>query len=148
MPGSGRDAADFTSLVEARARVASGSEREAIAGVRARSVHAIGSGLEAVRERPAEPPRDAAASLARAYAEEQAPATPRALPDCDPETIARELGLTPALSARELERIRRDFALASHPDRALPWQRELATRRMSLANMLIDQALAAKKRGS
>jgi hypothetical protein len=72
----------------------------------------------------------------------------RALPDSDPETIARELGLSPGLSARELERVRRDFALASHPDRALPWQRELATRRMSLANMLIDQALAAKKRGS
>ena len=62
------------------------------------------------------------------------------------EAIAGELGLTPALGARDLERIRREFALANHPDRVLPAARDLATRRMTIANMLIDQALQDRKR--
>jgi hypothetical protein len=83
-------------------------------------------------------------TLARIYGEEPtAPLLERL--DCDPEAVARELSLAKAMTARELERIRRDFALANHPDRVVAAQRDLATRRMSLANMLIDQALQEKK---
>ncbi len=55
------------------------------------------------------------------------------------QAIAEELGLTPGLGTIDLQRIRRDFAKKNHPDRfALP-QRINAQRRMSIANMLIDE---------
>lgn len=68
------------------------------------------------------------------------------LPACDLEALTGELQLAPQLTAREIERIRRDFALANHPDRVAPADRDLATRRMALANVLIDQALQGKRR--
>jgi len=55
--------------------------------------------------------------------------------------VAEELALDPGLSVDDLQRIRRKFALDNHPDRVAPWLREEATRRMTMANMLIDQAL-------
>jgi hypothetical protein len=145
MPGTQQRAPTFSSLLDARAEAANNRERSARPTTQARSIHAIGRGLEAVREKPARPEPGVAATLALAYDEEQAPSAPRLPADCDRDTIARELGLMPGLDASELERIRRDFALASHPDRALPQQRELATRRMSVANMLIDEALAQRR---
>jgi hypothetical protein len=55
--------------------------------------------------------------------------------------VAEELGLRPGLTPAELGRIRRSFALANHPDRAAPAHRDEATRRMAIANILIDRAL-------
>lgn len=60
----------------------------------------------------------------------------------DPEEIARELGLPGMRTAEEVARARRRFALANHPDRLDPSQRETATRRMMVANQLLDAALA------
>lgn len=60
---------------------------------------------------------------------------------CDPASLAAELGLRAGLQPVELRRIRRAFALANHPDRLDPSRREAASRRMTLANALIDEAL-------
>jgi hypothetical protein len=98
-------------------------------------------------EPPADVPRDMPEALSHAYAEEEA--HPPALPSaCDAAALARELGLGAELTARDLERIRRNFALANHPDRVSASERDLATLRMTLANALIDQALAKRGRNS
>jgi hypothetical protein len=57
--------------------------------------------------------------------------------------IAAELGLRPGLTSQELARARRAFALANHPDRLSAEHRDRATRRMAMANILIDRALKA-----
>ncbi|BDA86874.1 hypothetical protein Sa4125_44160 [Aureimonas sp. SA4125] len=58
----------------------------------------------------------------------------------DPEDIAEELGLAALTSSEALSRLRRKFALQNHPDRVRPAYRDRANRRMTIANMLIDQA--------
>jgi hypothetical protein len=60
---------------------------------------------------------------------------------CDPLSLAAELGLKAGMTRAELQRLRRRFALANHPDRLSPSRREAASRRMTLANSLIDAAL-------
>ena len=57
------------------------------------------------------------------------------------ERIAEELGLTSELGTIDLRRIRRDFAKRNHPDRFGPANRSNAERRMSIANMLIDELM-------
>lgn len=64
----------------------------------------------------------------------------------DPKTVARELRITTRMSVADLTRLRRTFALANHPDRLAETEREIATRRMMIANELIDDAM--KKRAS
>jgi hypothetical protein len=132
---------DFASLLDARAQAAASSEPGAPSPRRTGPVYAVGSGPDSSRE-----PANAADALARLYADEGAHSATSASLACDREAIARELGLTPALGAKDLERIRRAFALANHPDRAAPTARDLATARMTLANTLIDQALHDRKR--
>jgi hypothetical protein len=101
-----------------------------------------------MREPPTASPLDAAEARTRLYVEEHTPAPPTTVPPTpvgDHDGVARELGLTPEMTAKELERARREFALANHPDRVVPLHRDLATRRMTLANMLIDRALQGKR---
>jgi hypothetical protein len=57
------------------------------------------------------------------------------------EFIGDELQLNPNLSVEELKRLRREFAASNHPDRVDPSERQRATRRMTLVNVLIDKAL-------
>jgi hypothetical protein len=57
------------------------------------------------------------------------------------EAIAEELGLSPSLGTIDLKRIRRAFAKRNHPDRFEPAKRSSAERRMSIANMLIDELM-------
>ena len=52
-----------------------------------------------------------------------------------------ELHITPNLTSTDLKLIRRRFAKANHPDRVAPAVRDQATRRMTIANSLIDEAL-------
>ena len=61
------------------------------------------------------------------------------LPSIEPEAIAAELRMATARWPRDMDRIRREFAMANHPDRAEPRLRERAAIRMQIANMLIDQ---------
>jgi hypothetical protein len=56
-----------------------------------------------------------------------------------------ELHLTPNLSCEDLARIRREYAKLHHPDRVVPEQRQEATRLMTIANSLIDEALRSKR---
>ena len=63
-----------------------------------------------------------------------------ALPSTDPDLIARELGLSGARRAKDLDRLRRDFAFRNHPDRVAKDMRERAMIRMQIANRLIDEA--------
>jgi len=57
------------------------------------------------------------------------------------QAIAEELGLSPDLAIVDLQRLRRDFAKKNHPDRFEPARRTNAARRMSIANMLIDEQM-------
>jgi len=141
MPRSGP--ADFSSLLDARARAAAGSEAGTSLPRHARSVYAIDTRREGGSQ--SSNPPSATEALRRIYADESTAAATPPPPLCDRETIAGELRLTPELTARDLERVRREFALANHPDRVAPLDRDLATRRMTLANTLIDQALQDKR---
>src|SRR5262245_499732 len=58
--------------------------------------------------------------------------------------VADKLQLHAGMTAADLNRLRRTFALAHHPDRAGALERDEACRRMMIANMLIDQALARR----
>ena len=75
------------------------------------------------------------------------PAAPRVEPAAplsdDPDAIAAELGLSGAPTLADLNRARRRFMWANHPDRRPDAPRELANRRVAIANMLIDRAEAA-----
>ncbi|MDH6269520.1 hypothetical protein M2360_004948 [Rhizobium sp. SG_E_25_P2] len=56
--------------------------------------------------------------------------------------ISEDLALDQCRGASEIRERRRDFALANHPDRVGADYRNAATRRMMVANQLIDAALA------
>jgi hypothetical protein len=56
--------------------------------------------------------------------------------------IAEDLSLGNAKGESEIRERRRLFALENHPDRVSADYREQATRRMMIANQLIDKALA------
>jgi hypothetical protein len=57
-----------------------------------------------------------------------------------PEAISRDLGLTDGLSHDDLNRLRRLYMWRNHPDRHDETQRARATRRVAIANMLVDRA--------
>ena len=63
----------------------------------------------------------------------------------DPESIARELGITAKSKPEELDRARRSFAMRFLPDRVPEEARERAALRMQIANMLIDTAKRARR---
>jgi hypothetical protein len=90
--------------------------------------------------------------LAMLYAESgprQAPpsaaAPAPAPPKSEHDAVVDELRLSPNLTAADLVRLRREFAKLNHPDRVLPPGREQATRRMTIANCVIDEALRSRK---
>jgi len=99
-----------------------------------------------------EPP----AAFARADAYEDAqgdpppappPERPPAPPSDDLDAIARELALPSLTTRAALLQARRRFMWANHPDRRPDWPRDLATRRVALANMMIDRALRGRPAG-
>ena len=67
-------------------------------------------------------------------------------PSADPKVVARELHITARMSIADLTRLRRTFALSNHPDRLRESEREIATRRMMIANELIDDAMKKRAR--
>lgn len=110
--------------------------------------------------RPAVPPRSAAAAYramddaddgfdgasgdpdtAATEAAPAAPAPPAHLLRTSPEEIAADLGLTGKETRAQLAELRRAFARDNHPDTAPADLRANATRRMTIANMLIDETL-------
>lgn len=137
---------DFGRILAARARHALG-EPEAMTAGGTPSGPYIGDVLSGIQERSDRPAEDPAPKLAGLYEMEdrQPEPTGQVMPPATLDAIADELRLTADLTPDALARLRRDFALANHPDRAEPAQRDLATRRMMAANVLIDQALKDKR---
>ncbi len=74
-------------------------------------------------------------------------ASPPPETDAEPEAALMdpERAITSDLTAVELRRLRRQFALKLHPDRLDASQREAAVGRMSRVNALIDSALKSKR---
>ncbi|SOC41999.1 hypothetical protein SAMN05892877_109173 [Rhizobium subbaraonis] len=70
-----------------------------------------------------------------------APASPPHLMRTTPDEVAADLGLRGSETGAELAAIRRAFARDNHPDAAPEALRANATRRMMIANMLIDETL-------
>jgi hypothetical protein len=68
-------------------------------------------------------------------------ATPQGTARSVEEAVAQELQLSDNLEPADLERIRRRFAYRNHPDRVGPAHQARALLRMTVANVLIDQAL-------
>jgi hypothetical protein len=62
--------------------------------------------------------------------------------------IAAELAISPTDTIQSLSDKRRGFAKANHPDRVHPLFRDNATKRMTLANLLIDEAIGRKTRSA
>lgn len=100
--------------------------------------------LQQLADRIIEPASRAslAANWLDSYLEHQSESPrPRASKPNDPQAVADELCITAEMTVSDLCRLRREFALANHPDRFDSVEREGATRRMMIANMLIDREL-------
>ena len=82
--------------------------------------------------------------LARLYDEARVQEPPPRIAPADDQSVAAELCLSTARTGDDLRQIRRSFAMRNHPDRVPDWLREEATRRMRIANALIDRAMRDK----
>jgi hypothetical protein len=82
--------------------------------------------------------------LARLYGEDRPEGAQQPYTPADDASVADELCLANARTGEDLRRIRRSFAMHNHPDRVPAWLRDEATRRMTIANMLIDRAMREK----
>ncbi len=90
--------------------------------------------------------RDFAAAVEAAAETPAGPSPqPPTAPKSEDDAIAEELGLRPDLAIGDLRRIRRDFAKKNHPDRFEPALRIGAARRMTIANMLIDERMKQRR---
>jgi hypothetical protein len=74
------------------------------------------------------------------------PVIPDYLARIKPEDIAAELDISARDTIQSLSEKRRAFAKKNHPDGVDPLFRENATKRMTTANLLIDQALRRRAR--
>jgi hypothetical protein len=83
------------------------------------------------------------AALAWLEDQDEPKLTPEPTPvEITPELVLTELGPTEHLTVDGLNRLRRLYMWRNHPDRRGEAQRENATRRVAIANMLIDRAEA------
>jgi hypothetical protein len=69
------------------------------------------------------------------------PVMPDHLTRISPEEIAAELAISSRDTVQNLREKRRSFAKVNHPDGVALLFRENATRRMTIANLMIDEAL-------
>ena len=136
MPAPPRD--PFSNMLDA----VSGRREEHEAHVRLRPVGNPGFQVQFSNEAAQPATAETLTGLYDALALGEAAAPPPTT--IDPNEIAKELGLATAWTADDLHRARRRFALLNHPDRLDPDLREIATRRMMIANRLLDDALARK----
>lgn len=106
------------------------------------SAHAQGAPLWSIDSLATEPVDDTLRSFG--YAENAFAPDPAGLPaerPEDAETISKELGLRPGLTADQIAALRRNFAMCNHPDKSPPELRKNATERMMIANALCDRYL-------
>lgn len=108
-------------------------------------------GVSAASQRPGqayfdnlEPEMPAAAAEEEVQSQpvpEPEPVMPEHLARIAPAEIATELSITAADTLQTLNEKRRAFAKLNHPDRVAPAFRQNATTRMTLANLMIDEAM-------
>jgi hypothetical protein len=136
--------ADFRTILEAALRARSEEEASVadtlIGGYRVADPD-IHDAIEQLLSSPAYVP---VGRLAQMYADEQSGRRLEKARNLD-QFLADELCLSSDLSTEDLKRLRREFAIYNHPDRVTSADRERATRRMTLVNVLIDKALKEKK---
>jgi hypothetical protein len=135
---------NFAELLDALERAGPGGDPAPAAATPARHRRAfVVEGAPTSTARPAPAPDGLAAGYLnetlRAGDEVEAPIAEQAW-------VAAALQLHAGMTTADLNRLRRTFALAHHPDRAGLLHRDQACRRMMIANMLIDQALASRAR--
>jgi hypothetical protein len=102
--------------------------------------------LQTLSERERDLRTSALSDLLQSYLEHhnksKAPPMGRA---ADTRSVAEELRITATMTVSDLSRLRREFALTNHPDRVTSSERENATRRMMVANMLIDSEMKRRQ---
>lgn len=72
---------------------------------------------------------------------EPEPAMPEHLARTSPQDVAAELAISARDTVQSLGEKRRSFAKSNHPDGVHPKFREPASARMTIANLLIDEAI-------
>ena len=124
----------FTRILEAALRARGDEGETPPAGHHRASDPQVQQAIDDLLSSPAFVPVE---KLAQVYSEDRTDAPQQDLY----EFIGDELQLNPSLTVEELKRLRREFAASNHPDRVCPSERQRATRRMTLVNVLIDKAL-------
>ena len=144
MPPS-QDVTGFSSILDARVRAAT---EDADSGAPLPSLTRLEAALEHARGVSHTQSYVPVEALARAYGDERSMLNDSELRlyRSDLETVAGELGLSPDMTVEDLNRCRRDFALTNHPDRVPAGHREAATRRMTIANALVDRGRERQKK--
>jgi hypothetical protein len=118
----------------------------AAGAARPRQTHAFPDGLAGLPDGGREATYVPLERLARLYDETRPQEPPPDIARADDATVAAELRLTRVMTEEDLRRVRRSFAMRNHPDRVPDWLREEATRRMRIANALIDRAMREKRK--
>jgi hypothetical protein len=134
----------FSDVLESACRSAGFDLEGRPAAGRPRILRGLASRLQQLAERDREQGANTAtvSSPLECYLEHQRESrAPQACRPADPQAIADELCITAKMTLADLRRLRRNFALSNHPDRAGSAERDIATRRMMIANMLIDREL-------
>lgn len=141
---------DFTEVLDMARRSAGLSPEESASAKGSRRPRGAAAHLHQLADRLFELVGRAtpAATSFDPYSEHQheVPVAPQVAKPTDPKSVAAELRITAQMSFSDLNRLRREFALANHPDRVGAGLQENATHRMMVANMLIDREI--KRRGS
>jgi hypothetical protein len=115
--------------------------------VRPKASRGAAARLHQLSEREQELPPATLSSPLESYLENQDKSSPlRVARTADPRSVADELHITAQMTLSDLNRLRREFARANHPDRAALAERENATCRMMVANMLIDREMRRRQR--
>jgi hypothetical protein len=136
----------FSDVLENACRSAGVNPDTETSGHRVRRSRSGASHLQDIADRIAELAGRASAATAAfnpylEHARDSAPAHRKKKKSADPKAVADELCITREMTFADLKRLRREFALANHPDVVETAERADATRRMMLANMLIDREL-------
>lgn len=131
---------DFSEVLDSAFRSAGLEFEGARKADKPRATRSAAVRLHQFSERDRELPTSTLSVPLESYLENQDKSKPsRVGRTADPLSVAAELRITAQMTLSDLNRLRRNFALANHPDRAGSPDRENATRRMMVANMLIDR---------
>ena len=139
-------AANFADILENASRTA-GVELEDLHSTHEHQLRNARASVDVIVNAMGEAGGTAARASVDLYLEQQMEShvQPRAPLKTDPQAIAAELAISDRMDIADLRRLRREFALANHPDRFNGEERLDATRRMMIANVLIDNAVKQRR---